>query len=325
MEPEYQLPISNKVENDVDPDLLSDLVQLAASVPGRGSSEVTLLSHRSNRVLVRVGSVVVKAHAASTQADELNARLELLLHAPLNEIFLPPLQAKAWPVRGHLLATLWPAGVALDENLDHAPWIEAAQLLARLHKSPWKAGLPQCRALAKVKSVLSQLEGFSDDTVKAIQAAADTLDFSSDPSATGRTTLVHGDWHFGQLLAFAESGKKTFRLIDPDDLGLGDPAWDLARPAAFFAAGLIPPAVWESFMSSYRAAGGPALPQKGDPWITLDQPARALTVQCAGSAVLRSRRYQRPLAEAEEQLVDTCRRIASMTLQNGVKIPHKDG
>ena len=41
-------------------------------------------------------------------------------------------------------------------------------------------------------------------------------------------TLVHGDWHLGQL--GRRSATTPWMLIDVDDLGVGDPAWDLARP-----------------------------------------------------------------------------------------------
>ena len=48
-------------------------------------------------------------------------------------------------------------------------------------------------------------------------------------------TLVHGDWHLGQLARV----DAEWRLLDIDDVGLGDPAWDLGRPAGFWAAGLL--------------------------------------------------------------------------------------
>lgn len=90
------------------------------------------------------------------------------------------------------------------------------------------------------------------------------------------TTLVHGDFHLGQL------GRHHSRwlLLDVDDLGVGDPAWDLARPAGFWAAGLIPDDDWRSFLDAYRGAGGPALPD-ADPWPVLDAFARAAVVQAA--------------------------------------------
>jgi aminoglycoside phosphotransferase (APT) family kinase protein len=89
-------------------------------------------------------------------------------------------------------------------------------------------------------------------------------------------TLVHGDFHLGQL------GRRAgpWVLLDVDDLGAGDPAWDLARPAGFWAAGLIPDDDWAAFVDSYRDAGGAALPA-GDPWPVLDPFARAAVVQAA--------------------------------------------
>jgi aminoglycoside phosphotransferase (APT) family kinase protein len=91
------------------------------------------------------------------------------------------------------------------------------------------------------------------------------------------SALVHGDFHLGQL------GRRPggpWLLIDIDDLGVGDPAWDLARPAGFWAAGLIPDDDWARFVDAYRGAGGPALPP-GDPWPVLESFARAAVVQAA--------------------------------------------
>jgi aminoglycoside phosphotransferase (APT) family kinase protein len=92
------------------------------------------------------------------------------------------------------------------------------------------------------------------------------------------TTLVHGDWHLGQL--GRRSATAPWLLIDVDDIGVGDPAWDLARPAGFWAAGLIPDDDWAVFLASYRDADGPAVPP-GDPWPVLDPFARAAVIQAA--------------------------------------------
>ncbi|MCM3926236.1 phosphotransferase, partial [Frankia sp. AiPs1] len=96
------------------------------------------------------------------------------------------------------------------------------------------------------------------------------------------TTVIHGDWHFGQLVALPAAG---WRIIDVDDLGLGDPAWDLARPAAWFATGLLPVELWARFLDAYTSCGGPAVTEPDDPWAALDLPARALTVEYAATAV----------------------------------------
>ncbi len=97
-------------------------------------------------------------------------------------------------------------------------------------------------------------------------------------SANRPSTLVHGDWHLGQLGRL--SATEAWLLIDVDDLGVGDPAWDLARPAGFWAAGLIPDDDWHLFVQAYRDGGGPALPP-GDPWPVLEPFARAAVVAAA--------------------------------------------
>src|SRR5690606_21380424 len=93
---------------------------------------------------------------------------------------------------------------------------------------------------------------------------------------TGRPGLLaHGDWHLGQLVL-----RDRWLPIDADVLGVGDSAWSLARPAAWYAAGLLDQEVWDRFLGAYLAAGGPALDGEG-PWRRLDLPARAMTAQLA--------------------------------------------
>ncbi|MFE3071207.1 phosphotransferase [Streptomyces sp. NPDC059247] len=129
------------------------------------------------------------------------------------------------------------------------------------------------------------------------------------PEPHGPRLLCHGDFHLGQLVRDVRSvSAGPWRLIDVDDLGLGDPAWDLARPAAWFAAGILPPEVWSRFLGAYQEAGGPAT--GADPWARLDLPARALTVQTAALALAKSTARGRPLDEVEDVMIDTCARIA---------------
>jgi len=127
----------------------------------------------------------------------------------------------------------------------------------------------------------------------------------------GPGALCHGDLHLGQLVRHpAPDGR--WLLIDIDDLGTGSPAWDLARPAMWFAAGLLDPAAWSTFLAAYRAAGGVAVPPRGDPWPALDVAARALAVQTAALALAKAAREARELDEAESQLVAACGRIAQL-------------
>jgi aminoglycoside phosphotransferase (APT) family kinase protein len=123
----------------------------------------------------------------------------------------------------------------------------------------------------------------------------------ADPPPRGRA-LTHGDFHLGQLVRL-DGG---WRLIDLDGIGVGDPVWDLARLAAWFAGGVIPPPAWNRFVGGYRAAAGPALPPHGDPWTVLDAPARALVAQIAGLAIVNGD------LDVAETFVACCRRITAM-------------
>jgi hypothetical protein len=100
-------------------------------------------------------------------------------------------------------------------------------------------------------------------------------------------------------------------LIDVDDLGIGTPTWDLARPAGWFASGLLDRQTWAGFLDAYRAADGPAVSPTGDPWSALDLPARALVVQSAARGVVEAVREDRRLDDVEATLVDACGRITS--------------
>ncbi|NEA89699.1 phosphotransferase, partial [Streptomyces sp. SID14436] len=130
-----------------------------------------------------------------------------------------------------------------------------------------------------------------------------------DAPAPGPAALCHGDFHLGQLVRLPHG---PWRLIDVDDVGLGAPAWDLARPAAWYACGLLGPGEWARFLDAYRAARGPAVPVAGDPWPALDVPARALTVQTAARMIVKSAADGRPLDEVEQCVVDACARIAAV-------------
>ncbi|TVL93136.1 aminoglycoside phosphotransferase [Streptomyces sp. SAJ15] len=123
--------------------------------------------------------------------------------------------------------------------------------------------------------------------------------------------LCHGDLHLGQLVRHP-GPEGAWLLIDVDDMGLGEPAWDLARPAAWYATGLLDPADWARFLGAYRAAGGRAVPSEGDPWAELDAPARALTVQTAATALLKAMAADRPLDGVEEALVEACTRMSAL-------------
>ncbi|HEX5566054.1 MAG TPA: aminoglycoside phosphotransferase family protein [Streptomyces sp.] len=314
-----------------------DTAAAAGAVP-----RPVVLAQRDGATVVRSGGVVAKAHAPDSDPGRLAVRLSVAAHPLLHGVLLAPLSPAGAAPRtaaadhgrasaryGPLFdllpdgrpTTLWPYGVPVDPEVpEAAPWEAAGALLARLHAVPAAAlpgPPPAMRGPAKAARALEEMSRGLRRTAatRAVEAAWVSLPaWARDTAPPPRSdTLCHGDLHLGQLVRHpAPDG--PWHLIDIDDLGLGDPAWDLARPAAWFATGLLPPAAFGRFLDAYRAAGGSALPGTGggrpDPWPWLDVPARALTVQSAARALTRADAEGRAPDEVDRALVDACSRIA---------------
>ncbi|MFC8103677.1 phosphotransferase family protein [Streptomyces sp. NPDC057363] len=271
------------------------------------------LADRADATVVRHAGTVAKAHAADADPAELALRVAVAARLP--GILLPPLRPTPVTLHGRPV-TYWPYGAPVDpEDPDAAPWEAAAALLARLHRAPAPVAVPPMRGPAKAAGAVARLRA----TAAHHPATAPVLDAWAALPAWARgeeampdtATLCHGDLHLGQLIRHpAPDG--PWVLIDVDDLGTGVPAWDLARPAAWYACGLIAADEWHRFLTAYRAAGGPAVPSRDDPWPALDVPARALTAQTAARAVAKAVAEDRPLDEVDRSLVDACTRMASV-------------
>ncbi|MDQ0579825.1 phosphotransferase enzyme family protein [Streptomyces rishiriensis] len=277
--------------------------------------DAATLADRPDATVVRHADTVAKAHAPDTDPAGLASRLGLAARLP--GILLPPLAPAAVTLHGRLV-TFWPYGAPVDpDDPDLAPWEAAGTLLARLHRTPAPAALPEMRGPAKAAHAVARLRAAGPHPAAApVLSAWRALPAWARAEARMPDTasLCHGDLHLGQLVRHpAPDG--PWRLIDVDDLGVGVPAWDLARPAAWYACGLLPPEEWARFLAAYRAEGGPAVPSDGDPWAALDVPARALTVQTAARSVTKSVGEGRALDEVEQCLVDACARMGSLPPQ----------
>ncbi|MFC8425090.1 phosphotransferase [Streptomyces sp. NPDC057236] len=295
---------------DLLPALTAHVTATAHASPRTCHCTTATLATREDATVVRHAGTVAKAHAPDADPTELTFRLTVATRLP--GILLPPLTPTPTELHGRLV-THWPYGAPVDpDDPDAAPWEAVATLLARLHRAPAPTVVPPMRGPAKAARAIALLRATAPQhpaTAPVLHAWAALPPWArGEASMPDTTTLCHGDLHLGQLVRHpAHDG--PWLLIDVDDLGTGVPAWDLARPAAWYACGLLAPDEWHRFLTAYRAAGGPAVPADGDPWTALDVPARALTAQTAARAVTKAVVAGRPLDEVERSLVDACARM----------------
>ncbi|MBQ0865627.1 aminoglycoside phosphotransferase family protein [Streptomyces sp. RK75] len=300
-----------------------------------------VLAERADGVVVRVGDRVAKAHAPDADVGPLDVRLRVAAAAVYRGVLLPPAsEGGTVALSNGRIASVWPYGTPVDPgDAAAAPWEAAGALLARLHTAPlppatqlpgplppMRGPTKAARALTRMRSAPQGSHAAAADVVERAWAVLPPWCRDEEPPPDART-LCHGDFHLGQLVRYPRPDG-PWQLIDVDDLGLGDPAWDLARPAAWYAAGMLPTAEWQRFLGAYARTARAALPARTvrtaradgvpyglagpDPWPYLDAPARALTVQGAALGVAKARTEGRSLDEAEEACVAACARIAAL-------------
>lgn len=248
--------------------------------------------------------VVVRKHPADTVRSVLARQLEVARGEPHRQVLVAPLSAEPVAAPDGRYLTLWPRLDGLNSE-EPAPWAEAGALLARLHRLPVPEGLPEHggrRLVVEARAAAANLR--PGGTTDVLRIFADELLAAWTPSPASsepwRPVLVHGDWHLGQLGRYPGSpdlvvGRPEASALDT--FGVGDPAWDLARPAALWSVGLLPDAAWYGLLGAYADAGGPA-PVAGHPWDALDHPARCLLFRLAVTEITRSGPEPTPTAKA---------------------------
>ena len=280
---------------------LTWLARLAAEFGGSG--DLRTIESPSGALIAYAGPVVVKVHHSRTDPTMLEARLRVAADVRLGDVLEVPLSTAVHRTPDGRSATVWPHLEVLRAATTRPPWSAAGTLLAKLHQIDQEpiVALPALRPVARLQRALARVPSSAPAAPLLLRVGSAVVEEAATAPA-GRL-LVHGDWHLGQL------GRRTggvWRLLDVDDIGVGDPVWDLARPAGFWAAGLIPDADWDAFLTAYRDADGPAVSPAGDPWPRLDLPARAAVVAAACRALSRPEPDEDDIAEA---LCEACRRM----------------
>jgi len=253
------------------------------------------------------GDVVVKVHHPRTGAAALAARLDAVTRDHLAPYWVQPLDPRPHATPDGRWATAWPRVEVLLEDAGPHPWAEAGELLAALHRAGARAfthtrSLPPQGGPARVERALARSGRAHHAAAPMLVDLGTRLLHEASTASRAADTVVHGDWHLGQVARTPDG----LRLLDVDDLGVGDPAWDLARPAGFWAAGALDDEAWRTFLEAYRAASGPAVPADGDPWPRLDLPARCAVYVAAVRVVAVQPTHS---ADPANTLLEACARM----------------
>jgi hypothetical protein len=320
-----QAPIGTPIEP-----LTGALAELGSRFTGRAGAVPRQLRttppspSRDGAEVLAVDQIVLKVHWPGTDPGALAARMRLACDPLLRGVLLTPLHPEPLPLAGRWV-TVWPLARTLPTSggpLD-VPWPAAAQLLAELHnhRIPHPEDLPECSQRERIERAVTDLVricGNSDDgsptgEARTVLAAWDRI--RRERPGPFRA-LCHGDWHFGQMVQHLQPppdrqrrrDRQDWRLIDIDDLGWGDPTWDLGRVAAFHALGVVPEQSWHLLTRTYRETGGPALPDD-DLWRHLEQGARAHVVHCAARALTRHTLVGSQPDDLDRELLRACERM----------------
>lgn len=235
-----------------------------------------------------IGDVVAKVHHPRTNRVDLANRLAAATDSALADHFIQPLNTDLSTAPDGRFVTWWPRVEVLTQADTSIPWTATGERLAQLHRveatTTRLAALPRPGIFDRLRRAGERAQLLPPGHRRVLAPLADLLLGEAQvvtsaagagrPPAEGSGSVVHGDWHLGQLGQLGHRAVTQWRLLDVDDLGIGDPAWDLGRPAGFWAAGLLDDTSWAAFVTAYREHGGPAVPADGPVWERLDRAAR---------------------------------------------------
>ena len=190
-----------------------------------------------------------------------------------------------------------PASPGPGEEHDFSHVEQAGSLLAALHTVP-VGTQAAARAMTRRQLQVSELLSlFSVDGELAALAVGIEI-----PEAPRVTTWVHGDFHPDQVAAHVSDG--SFRLLDFDNVGLGDPAGDLAswiadRLYAQSALGFDDAA--QGLLAAYARSGGQPIEHT--------HLRRTVAVELARRSAASVRRLEDGAVTLARQGLETARRL----------------
>lgn len=243
--------------------------------------------------------VIVKLHGPGTDRGRLIQRINGIGAVDQDRLWIQPLRYGIIKAPHGQLATIWPRVTVLS-TIDQPPWEYVGGLLARLHRMPVVSDLPRLGGHSRLGRAVDYLRRHEP----GLAWLADLGDrLGTELAEPARRTLAHGDFHLGQL--GHTPLRRSWKLLDIDNFGVGDPAWDLSAVAGFHSAGLLPDEAWQTFLNAYRDAGGPAVPAFGDPWPALERVSKAALITSIVQAL------RPPTAEdTAAELIEAFRRLS---------------
>lgn len=249
-----------------------------------------------------VDDVIVSKHPAGTVETELTARLTAASEDPIRQVFIPPLSKTPIAAPDGRLLTFSPRTESLPEDMP-PPWREAGALLARLHAVPIPDDLPEHGGRQQFAAAVAEADALHPGGGTDILRELGRTLIMTWPTPV-RPSVVHGTFDLGRLARLP--GTSMWLLSHPHTLGTGDAAWDLAGPAALWAAGLLDEASWFAFAGGYAAAGG-RTHGEGQEWPGLDHPARCALYMATVAELRRCPAFPKPeLSPTAEVLLAAC-------------------